>query len=200
MSEPLLLDTDSTLKDQVRLRSRFVSIHDRWEHRIQLIDKNGDWVLADSCEGGSHQRWPPSPVMQELHQDEVQGQIAVFGVGMAGSSHWSLSASSKHCDSDRQHEIHFDVACLVKEKQADDLWLGSTYRLNESWTVESLSPKQLGFEWNQVRLDIFALGSSDWGTELSIVGDTLKIVPKVLSDSPVKASRWAYRVEFRDNR
>ncbi len=94
------------------LRVTFVWHRDRFAHTIALIDDGRITPLLASQEGVDQDAWPPSPPLRNL-TIEPRGdshQVALL-VGMAGTSHWSLSVEA---DGSRR-ELIFDVACRVKE-------------------------------------------------------------------------------------
>lgn len=79
------------------------------------------WLL-ESIEGTPDDDWPPSPALQELHLEErPDGRRLALLVGMAGTSHWSLSVELDPV----QRRALFDVACRVKRPPGK---LGSAYR------------------------------------------------------------------------
>ena len=95
---------------------------DRYAHKILRVDGTTERMLLTSLEGGADESWPPSPPLQQLHVEERPGGLVIaFLVGMAGSSHWSLSCS---LDAESRR-IEFDVAVRLKTVPG---WLGSRYR------------------------------------------------------------------------
>lgn len=107
----------------------FVWRGDRWGHRIGVTDSDRGQsppqqlaAILETLEGTPEQDWPPSPVLQELHlEPRGNGQQLALLVGMAGTSHWSLSME---LDPAAGRAV-FDVACRVKRAPGE---LGSTYR------------------------------------------------------------------------
>jgi len=91
-------------------------------------------VVFESIEGTPEEDWPPSPPLQELHLEaRPDGKQLALLVGMAGTSHWSLSVEF---DAAAGTAV-FDVACRVKRAPGG---LGSRYRRSGSaqqeWSAE----------------------------------------------------------------
>ncbi len=108
-----------------RLIVEFVWNGDRFSQQFRL-DRV---VVGSSIEGDSHQSWPISPPIQQLSLEVINGQSMVLGVGGAGRSHWSISASP--CRQDPA-AIRFDLACRCKEAAE---FLGSSYRIAPALTL-----------------------------------------------------------------
>jgi len=108
------------LADDLRLRVQFVWRDDRYAHTILLVEPAGTQTLLESDEGGPHEAWPASPVFQQLSMQGDGDRRIAFLVGMAGTSHWSMSVEGFSA----RREIVFDVACRVNEAAPQ---LGSRY-------------------------------------------------------------------------
>jgi len=104
------------------LRVDFLRQADRVAHRISLVAGQQPWPLLDSCEGSPLDAWPASPALQEVQfQAQPAAGRVVLAVGMAGTSHWSLSVTA----AEDPPALLFDVACRVRTQPS---WLGSRYR------------------------------------------------------------------------
>jgi hypothetical protein len=99
------------------LAAEFVRVGDRFGHEIFAVDGNSRQLAAQSVEGTAEDNWPPSPPVQEVHQ---QGDV-LFLTGMAGRSYWSASVSIES-----PGVLLFDVACRAGSSVD---WLGSSYQL-----------------------------------------------------------------------
>jgi hypothetical protein len=112
------------------LRVDFLRQADRVAHRISLVADERPWPLLDSCEGSPLDTWPASPALQEVQcqAQPAAGRVAL-AVGMAGTSHWSLSVTA----AEDPPALLFEVACRVR---AQPSWLGSRYRAANTacWT------------------------------------------------------------------
>ncbi|MCC7083799.1 MAG: hypothetical protein IT427_02200 [Pirellulales bacterium] len=109
-----------------RLRVVFLQRGDQVGHRIE-VSVGGNWTgVLESVEGNTTDRWPSSPALQTLHiESRPAGQVALL-VGMAGSSHWSVSIAAEVAEG----RVIFDVACrtaVVPDQH------GSAYR----WLIAS---------------------------------------------------------------
>ena len=126
--------------------------------------------------------------MQEINLHELPTGPAVLGVGMAGKGHWSASYSIEI--DEEQPAIKCDLACLLKQLQADGQWLGSTYLIGDDVRIET--------ENQQVRFTVsghsFALTADPEYASIEIAERQIKIVPKKLSDSKTVATRWLFSV------
>jgi hypothetical protein len=104
------------------LRATFFWRVDRYAHRIERLENGVAITLLESIEGSELDRWPPSPPLQQLHVESLaDGRDVALLVGMAGESHWSLSAEREP----GAEALVFDVACRVKNQNPQ---LGSAYR------------------------------------------------------------------------
>lgn len=115
---------DTTLS-AARLRLRFVRGGDRYRHEILWTDAAGnEHLLLATVEGDDTSAWPPSPPLQDFHQEQRPGGATVgLAVGMAGRSHWSLAVEALP-----DGQLRFDVACRANESPGP---LGTRYRLGE---------------------------------------------------------------------
>lgn len=111
---------------------RFELLHrgDRFGHRIWTVDARRDVLLLTSQEGTPDDPWPPSPPLQELHLESRPGgkELALL-VGMAGHSHWSLSAELDAAAG----TLTLDVACRVRDRAGP---LGSRYATDRLWQAQ----------------------------------------------------------------
>jgi hypothetical protein len=96
---------------------------DRYRHSWQFDNT----LVIESIEGDSAANWPLSPPIQQIHQQEFpDGRQVVFGVGMAGRGHWSVS-----------YTLVPDLKCWIIEHafrspvEADSL--AATYELAGDW-------------------------------------------------------------------
>ncbi len=86
----------------------FRRVGDRYEHGVSLLQDGGETLLLTSREGAGDEAWPSSPPLQQLAlETRAAGQRVALAVGMAGSSHWSLSLVA---DSDPPR-LTWEVAC-----------------------------------------------------------------------------------------
>lgn len=181
MSSPALVPFDpatmiQTLDPQGRgLRVAFYQQGDRYGHVVATVVKasTGQEVVTPllvSKEGTASESWPPSPPLQSLSiEQRATGAVALL-VGMAGSSHWSMSVEA-HAESG---QMKFDVACRAASSTD---WLGSIYRLVDK---ESLGHVR-------IRSTLGRLGDGA-AEEIVLQPDT-----SVATKSPSR--RWAYVIE-----
>ncbi len=110
----------TTDNDGLGIRVEYTRTGDRFRHEICVVEGNLRQLAALSVEGTPEQHWPPSPPVQEVHQ---QGDV-LFLTGMAGASYWSASVSFESPGT-----LLFDVAC--RTKLLPD-WLGSRYAIEHA--------------------------------------------------------------------
>ncbi len=175
------------------MRVRFAMANDRYAHEVWLAD-GATWVkVLSSLEGSPNEPWPESPALQSLHMEgDRQGQPTALLVGMAGKSHYSLSASldaAAKC-------IRFDVACRAGGSQIGPL--GSRYRVWQS--VESHDDRHAILASAMpaeasVELEICQqLGSA----RMEAHGDTIGVVAEKPSESLPHTVRWGYTLVRHD--
>ncbi len=105
----------------------FLEHSGRFAHAVLAVTPERRWVILESTEydsaGEVLTHWPPSPPLQQLSIEPRpdKEQVALM-VGMAGKSHWSMSAETDR----RRRRIVLDVACRLTQSPQ---WLGSTYQV-----------------------------------------------------------------------
>ncbi len=102
------------------LRVEFPRIDDRYHHRVFLVRDGEPQLLLTSVEGTPEEYWPSSPPLQQLSIEDRGDLQVALAVGMAGSSHWSMSVESSLT------RLTFDYACRCREEPE---WLGTTYAI-----------------------------------------------------------------------
>lgn len=109
------------------LRLEFAWQKDRFAHRL-ICDEGTERVCI---QGTAEQDWPPSPPLQQLSLEEINGVPTILGVGAAGVSHWSLSVQETQGTGSKP-AFKFEFACRSKSKPE---WLGSTYSCNDTSSI-----------------------------------------------------------------
>jgi hypothetical protein len=182
-----------------------VSFHwceDRFEHRVLVIpdpaERDADILpdvvplseIGDAPHDGPH--WPRNPPLQQLDECLLTGQRrGLVGLGMAGTSHWSLAVEAG------KHELWFDVACRVQEPPGR---LQSCYRLTNSlrW-ADSQTPACDGrpvvrvSSTGQLR-ELCSLQVDEASTEMTIAADLreVQLRPRYFPDRCPGTVRWRY--------
>ncbi len=186
MTEPAHDSANEHTLSHAAVRVVFFRRADRYAHRLELAASS--FPLLESVEGAHDAQWPPSPPMQELHLHPSSNAAAVLlGVGMAGSSHWSLSAELQE-NAAHVVAVKFDVACRTVGPTP---WLGSRYRLRSEGVFSGdlkgsrirypKSPVELRIESPNCRVEFDANELSI--TPLDDVGEVKRTV------------RWQYTLE-----
>lgn len=125
--------TTGSRSDGSRLELTLNWLGDRYGQLLTVVGPSGGRrVVLESCEGSADEPCPPSPPLQQilLHTTVTQSPAAL-GVGMAGTSHWSVSI-----EADPQvPRIVWDVACRCQAPAAGRLT--STFRTAETHSAET---------------------------------------------------------------
>ncbi len=117
------------------LRVEFCWRDDRFVQRLFVGDAH---PLGNSVEGSADEQWPPSPPIQQLSLETINGKSVILGVGAAGKNHWSISVET--FADDHATGMKFDLAC---RRTSDPIYLGSTYTLDKNIIVEPLAPSTI---------------------------------------------------------
>lgn len=94
----------------LRLEARFLWRKDRFAHQLVLVTPDAEWLLLQSVEGTDQEDFPPSPPLQDMSVERRVGSQVALGVGMAGSSMWSLSVEALTGTGD----LFFEWACQTR--------------------------------------------------------------------------------------
>lgn len=172
---------------------RFAFREDRYAHEIWLAD-GAAWVrVLSSVEGSPLEPWPESPALQSLHQDtHAPDRPTALLVGMAGKSHYSLSAQLDPA----AHSVRFDVACRAGGGEIGPL--GSRYRCGRAVDFHDqrhaiLAPDTPGRA--DLELDICQqLGAA----RIECSGDTIGVIAAQPWQSQRQTVRWGYTIVRRE--
>jgi hypothetical protein len=175
---------------------------DRFRHSIYVVLMGEPILLVESVEGDSIEAWPPSPPLQQLHQQpSPTGREMLLLTGMAGKSYWSGSVTT--AVDVRCTLMGFDFAC--RHRLTPD-WLGVTYQIADGVHVKQAQPRgavvfQVG-DSLQCTLYPAAIGMS-LATEnvltssVELVGNTIRIAatetPHVTTAT---TKQWAYEIQL----
>ncbi|MEM9644444.1 MAG: hypothetical protein AAF989_05585 [Planctomycetota bacterium] len=97
-----------------RLKVCFRYQDDRYVHEISV-----DGIrAAASLDGDSDQDWPPSPPLQQLSLENLDGRDVILGVGAAGKSHFSLAVEPTP-EAEGVSGLHFEWACRTTQSDPD---------------------------------------------------------------------------------
>lgn len=161
---------------------------DRWKHTIWLVCDQSEQPLLSSMEGSLDDDWPPTGPIQECHQQAVAAGSALFGVGMAGSSHWSVAVET--VANDTVNALQFDYACRVRAKPQT---LGNVYQ----WQcpASEMQDGLIRIGSPGVMLRVVTVDGSDVGAEIAHVDDgRMRIRYPIVADPRPATYRWRYRI------
>ncbi len=170
----------------------WISQGDRLAHEITLGSGAARKTLLASIEGDDSMPWPPSPPIQEINRDTISGRATHFGVGRAGTSHWSVSVQGDFGTAASPSDpagLVFQWACRVKHRPQH---LGIRYRVVEPRS--DLPPDWLA------RIDA---ADGEWAvrfrpgerTVWRAADDVLAVEP-VDFDMENATIQWEYRIEW----
>ena len=175
-------------REGVGLRIQAIWVADRFHHEVLLVTPDSSESLLKSKEGTPEDDWPTSPPLQDISVQEVHGNPALLGVGMAGKSHWSLSFMATD---QGQVAMNCDIACLTRK--TPDGPVGSIYRLKSSAQQSGrqviLSPAGLASQ--NVRIECVEQDLLHGSTKL--MADQLVIRPREPIVGPGTV-QWKYRI------
>ena len=113
-----------------RLQVEFHWQHDRFAQTLFLDGRQ----VGCSIEGDGEDPWPPSPPLQQLSCQQIDGNDVILGVGAAGRGHWSISV--ERADLEGVSSLKFEVACQSKDAAT---FLGSSYQLADAIVITASS-------------------------------------------------------------
>lgn len=184
-SQPTTLDAVN--KHGRGFRVNFVWHRDRYAHTVAVVEGDHITPVLASGEGTEFDDWPPSPALQDLSiEHRGDDQSVALLVGMAGTSHWSLSIDANRTEP----TLVFDVACRVTDQPRQ---MGSWYRTMIPANTERLTAK-FDDSWQLALLKIdqqppFELFATDDGVTLAL--------SEMLIEPPTTV-RWKYVISLDD--
>lgn len=180
------------------LRAEFYRLADRVAHRIVTIE-GGErtlWLFSMEESFGSS---PLSPPLQQVHSHpHPDGHISLLGLGMAGSSHWSLAVDPLTDNAG----LLFDVACRTKERLTG---LGSHYRCHNDPTTSATRaslrrPDEVALRRNGGVLLLRTVVVEGCESEVIIKDDSVQIAPAkpatLCELGAASTIRWRYHIQF----
>ncbi len=169
------------------LQLQFRWVHDRFSHSLSVILGDRIVPILESIEGTDVDTWPPSPPLQQLSIEELRPSVRVgLLVGMAGKSHWSLSADPI----DDRAAFTLDVACRSREATTH---LGSKYQLLAG-EVALRDECLAQIELPEARVTVKCATGA--GTTSSLGGNTSAIWIMPEDHHAPGTTRWQYCVEL----
>lgn len=102
---------------EIRVGVQFYRIENRFGHQIDMSVGDQSCELRTCDEINSD--WPPAPPIQDVHFEDRGETQLLFGVGMSGKTHYSVSIASKN-----GNELVFEFAAHIKDAPR---FLGTSY-------------------------------------------------------------------------
>ena len=175
---------------------------DRYQHRIGWLLDGVEHAALESCEGSPADDWPLSPPMQQFSMQQIDGNPALLGVGMAGRGHWSASfiLLKNECV-----ELVVELACLVPHLPVDQSAPPqipiSTYRV-----INLCRMQQADGIGGLSSITLQKQGLSDLGLNVRMIpgvshfrmspaGEHQFAIEPVMNDVN-KTCQWSYQIDF----
>jgi hypothetical protein len=133
--------------------------------------------------------WPANPPLQQLDECVLSGQRrGLVGLGMAGTSHWSLAVEAD------ERGLWFDVACRIQRPPAG---LQTSYELAEPFgaaCIESVEADRCRVVGPSARDSLCELRADAASTAIVVDGDGrhLQLQPRLIPDRLPATVRWRY--------
>lgn len=170
---------------------RFFAANDRYAHQIGWQIDAQFIPLLESVEGTADDDWPPSPPLQQIHSQTLPQGPVTWGLGSAGSGHWSASFARQPAPAG------VAAAWLVEwavRSEKDVGWVGTTYRLVEPFTefdVQTADEIAVIDPRSTVRL-VVRSEHAEWS--LSKQDRTLRLRPRLPWSAAASTLTWSYFV------
>lgn len=189
----VFVNTDSSLQlstrsDRARgLVATFLFRKDRFVTTLSCSTDGNLTPILRSVEGDADERWPPSPVVQELLRHDLGSDSFLAGIGRAGTSHWSLAVTVV------EGAIEWDWACRLKAKPDH---LGGQYALLDGAHYDASSSLIRGDGRGTVRCES-QLGGVNFQSDTA--GGRLSVLPDLGESLRFPCTvRWKYRFSIVD--
>lgn len=190
---------------------------DRFAHAIYFLREDQQQLLLTSVEGSASDEWPASPPLQQISAQEIVGDPAIMGVGMAGHSHWSASCLLKTND-DGQLTLLCELACLTKtpakttgktgleagshkaSAKVTEPRICSNYEVFDGWKLlfTEENDQYCRFASERVQQNMSPLLNTEVSsanpTKIAANGDRLALMPSSPESSAKTAVQWGYRI------
>ncbi len=155
---------------------------DRYHHKWAFPDSA---CHIESIESDSSQMWPVSPPLQQIHQQSFgDGREVVFGVGMSGRGHWSVSFTLVP-------ELKSWIVELACRSPVEPEQLMSSYALGGQWTVDSAD--QIRCQEPGTIVSLEAIAPSCQAQMSDSEADLIRFSPVQIAGNS-STTQWAFRV------
>ena len=187
MNEESWLELRTRSENALGLVAAFRFCKDRFVTTLSLLADGDATPVLRSVEGDADERWPVSPVLQELLRHDLADESFLAGIGMAGASHWSLAVTVV------EQAIEWDWACRLKDRPAR---LGGHYDLLDGARYDASNFLIRGTGSWAVRCEGL-LGGVDFQTDPAC--GHLSVLPNYGAELQFPCTvRWKYRFSIVD--
>ncbi|WP_417739857.1 hypothetical protein [Rosistilla oblonga] len=169
------------------LALRLVWQEDRFGHAIEQLRGGKRTLLLETLADSAAVPWPANPPLQQASLETIDGRLAILGVGLAGTSHWSISMETLAGDS---QGLRIDCACRCTSLPES---LGSGYRWAEGVDCQTDAFAGILFRADEACVQI---APDDQQTVATCSSDdrVCEIRPESLGEGNAHTIRWCYQI------
>jgi hypothetical protein len=162
---------------------------DRHGHVILIRLQNEVLEILESVEGTDDDEWPPSPPLQQIHEQELPSGSVIWGLGMSGSSHWSGSFAFETDGHSDTRRLHAELALRSDSRNADAV---STYRVIDPKTTVNKTTEtslEVSTQLSALKISVdLERAQLEWIPERRL----LTVRPRVIPESTKVTQSWDY--------
>ncbi|QDV67951.1 hypothetical protein Poly24_16570 [Rosistilla carotiformis] len=168
------------------LALRLVWQQDRFGHAIDVLQAGQRSPLLETVVDPAPTAWPRNTPLQQASLETIDGRLAILGVGLAGTSHWSLSLETLAGES---VGLRIDCACRCTTAPES---LGSQYRWADGIDCQTDAFAGILFRGDQVCVQV---APDDEKTVITCTADEklCEIRPESLPNETPQTIRWCYQ-------
>ena len=173
MNQTLTISVPAGENSELQLVASMNDSADRFTHEYRLDVDGQVTTLLRSVEDFADAIWPVSPPLQELTRHELPDGPALLGVGMAGTSHWSVSFAAS------EDQLSSDFACLTKSSPE---FLGGTWKVADGIAIEQVDAANFRLSIDDRSFDFAIVTPAEPGdgSDLTVTGSRIVIGPRSL--------------------
>lgn len=168
------------------LALRLIWQQDRFGHVIELLRNGQRQPLLSTVADAPQAAWPNNTPLQQASLETIDGRLAILGVGLAGTSHWSLSIETLTGDN---VGLRIDCACRCSSIPER---LGSRYHWEPE--VDCQTDAFAGILFRTADACVQVAPDEEHTLITCSASERLcDIVPESLGDDQAKTIRWCYQ-------
>ena len=188
MNQTLIITILAGENCELQLVASMSDSADRFFHEYRLVNGGVVTTLLRSVEDSADAIWPASPPLQELTRHELPDGPALLGVGMAGTSHWSVSFSAA------EDHLLSDFACLTKSRTE---FMGGTWKVPDDVAIEQVDAASFRLSIDDQSFDFVVTTPAEPGDGADLTVDGSRIVVGPRSLDRIGQFRWGMSASCR---